>query len=271
VRLELTRHHGWGNDFLVVDLEDRADVPPTDWASVARGICRRDHPSGGADGLLLLGRDGPGRLTMTLHNSDGTVAEISGNGIRCLVQAALRRDRAGAGAAYTVLTGAGPRHVEVLSGDADSDTIVASVEMGPVAQCPEPAGWDRLGCDPARPVHHVSVGNPHSVVGVESVRDVDLAVLGALVANVNLEIIEPGPEPDAVTMRVHERGVGLTRACGSGACAAAHAAISWGLVPRSGGEVRVHMDGGTATVRFDGDDAVLVGPSVALGVLTVDL
>lgn len=271
VRLKLHRHHGWGNDFLVADLAASPAGHVDDWAATARAVCRRDHPGGGADGLLLLERSGGFEVTMTLHNADGSVAEISGNGIRCLVQAALRLDDAPTGTVYRVTTGAGVRLVQVLQGDARTDTILASVDMGPVSPLPEPAGWSALGCDPGRPVHHVSVGNPHSVVGVESVADVDLAALGAVVPHVNLEIVQPGPEADAVTMRVHERGVGITRACGSGACAAAHAALSWGLVARSAGEVRVHMEGGTATVRFDEDRAVLVGPSVHVGTVTVDL
>jgi diaminopimelate epimerase len=68
------------------------------------------------------------------------------------------------------------------------------------------------------------------------------------VPHVNLEIIEPGPEPHAITMRVHERGAGITMACGTGACAAAEAAVAWGLVPASTPEVLVHMDGGDARV-----------------------
>jgi diaminopimelate epimerase len=87
------------------------------------------------------------------------------------------------------------------------------------------------------------------VVGVDDVSAVDLQALGDLVPHVNLEIIEPGPEPHAITMRVHERGAGITMACGTGACAAAEAAVAWGLVPASAPEVLVHMDGGDALVR----------------------
>lgn len=271
VKIRLAHHHGWGNDFFVVDLADvPADRTP-DWAQVARRVCRRDSETGGADGLLLMGRTGSGRLAMILHNADGSIAEISGNGIRCLVQAAQRAEGAPSGVRYTVDTGAGPRRVRITAGTAADAEITASAEMGPVSVVPAPAGWEALGCDPARPVHHVSVGNPHSVVGVESVADVDLADLGAKVPHVNLEIIEPGPAPGEVTMRVHERGVGVTRACGSGACAAAHAALAWGLVPASAESVLVRMDGGTATVAFVDGSAVLVGPSEYLGAVTVDL
>ena len=68
--------------------------------------------------------------------------------------------------------------------------------------------------------------------------------------DINLEIIEPGPEPNAVTMRVHERGAGITEACGTGAVAAAWAAAEWGLVSAGLQELVVHMDGGSARVAL---------------------
>jgi diaminopimelate epimerase len=121
-----------------------------------------------------------------------------------------------------------------------------------------------------RPVSHVSLGNPHSVVGVEEVAFVDLGRLGSIVPQVNLEIIEQGPGINAITMRVHERGAGITRACGTGACAAADAALSWGLVPKSVDEVVVHMDGGVARVRISDDRrATLIGPAAYIATVTV--
>jgi diaminopimelate epimerase len=123
-------------------------------------------------------------------------------------------------------------------------------------------------------VAHLSLGNPHTVVAVEDVRAVDLESIGLQVADVNLEIIEPGPDPNALTMRVHERGAGITEACGTGACAAAWAAASWGLVPGRTGEITVHMDGGDARVRLD-DPApgrvTLIGPATFVGSIEVEL
>ena len=151
---------------------------------------------------------------------------------------------------------------------------MAQVEMGEVTGLPEPAGWSTLGCHPDRPVAHLSMGNPHSVVGVDEVAVVDLVELGSKVPHVNLEIIEPGPEANAVTMRVHERGAGITSACGTGACAAAYAARSWGLVPPSEPEVIVHMDGGTATVALTDDEparAILTGPAAFVATIEIEV
>jgi diaminopimelate epimerase len=112
-------------------------------------------------------------------------------------------------------------------------------------------------------------------VGVDDVEVVGLRELGEKVPHVNLEIVAPGPEHDAITMRVHERGAGITLACGSGACASAYAALSWGLVPSNAKadvqEVTVHMDGGDARVRINRAtrEAVLVGPSEYVATVTV--
>ena len=257
---------GLGNDFLVFDTAQ--GIPSGPWDVLARAWCDRDRGPG-ADGLLLLGGVGSTDLTMRLHNADGSIAEMSGNGIRCLVMAAHADTGNPVGTTYRVSTDAGPREATVIAEDADG-TVHISVDMGFVTDLPVPEKWETLGCNPDRPVRHVSLGNPHSVVGVEDVSVVDLKALGEKVPHVNLEIIEPGPETNGVTMRVHERGAGITMACGTGACAVADAAYAWGLVPRSFDEVIVHMDGGSARVRVTADRrATLIGPTNHLSTHTV--
>jgi len=167
-----------------------------------------------------------------------------------------------AGTTYEVITDAGVREVTVVSHHSD-EQILVRVDMGEVSDLNAPSNWHELQCDPLRPVSHVSLGNPHSVVGVDDVVSVDLESLGAVVPQINLEIIQPGPEENAITMRVHERGAGITQACGTGACAAADAAIAWGFVPSTSSEVIVHMDGGDALVHItENRHAVLTGPAV---------
>jgi diaminopimelate epimerase len=161
----------------------------------------------------------------------------------------------------------------ILFATADTDTIEASVAMGAVEMLGEPSGWGELGCHPDRPVAHLSVGNPHSVVGVDEVGAVDLVHLGSLVPHINLEIVEPGPEPNAITMRVHERGAGVTEACGTGAVASAFAALQWGLVPASLPEIVVHMDGGSARVAVDRTTGrtELTGPATYIATIEIDI
>ena len=265
MHVSLSKHHGLGNDFLVYDM---AQGDQSNWPQLAQQWCERSTGIG-ADGLLLWTFVDDSLLGMRLYNADGSIAEMSGNGIRCLVQAAHFKLKGNVGIRYTVLTDAGPRDAVVTS-DWDDDTIHVSVDMGYVEDLDEPRNWASLQCDPMRPVRHVSLGNPHSVVGVEEVGAVDLVQLGSLVPHINLEIIEPGPETNAITMRVHERGAGITRACGTGACAAADAALAWGLVPKSVEHVVVHMDGGDARVRISDDRrATLIGPAVFIASITV--
>jgi diaminopimelate epimerase len=264
--LRLTKHQALGNDFLVAADPVLEGLDASTLADLARRLCDRRRGVG-ADGLLIRSDAEGVDARMTLLNADGSRAEMSGNGIRCFVQAL---GDVGEGRTWRILTDAGERAVRVTPTD-DPATIDAVVDMGAVTALPEPSGWDVLGCHPDRPVAHLSLGNPHSVVGVDDVAVVDLAVLGAKVPHVNLEIVEPGPEPDAITMRVHERGAGITEACGTGACASAWAAVQWGLVPASVDAVVVHMDGGTARVRVHGETVTLAGPASRVAAIDVEI
>ena len=253
MQVVVTKHHGLGNDFLVLETSQIEAVPDIeitkiDWPSIAKQWCDRETGVG-ADGLLLLSRRGEFKLTMQLFNQDGSRAEMSGNGIRCLVQAAFDRDGCDEPVSYSVTTDAGERVVAVQP--VSHEEVIASVDMGLIEKLDEPQNWSTIGCDPNRPVMHLSVGNPHSVVGVEDVELVNLLEIGLKVPQVNLEIVEAGPESNAITMRVHERGAGITQACGTGACASAWAANKWGLVPSSVTEILVHQPGGDATVRIN--------------------
>jgi diaminopimelate epimerase len=288
--LTLTKHHGLGNDFLVAFVEPSVGER-LDWEELSRRLCHR-RLGIGADGLLVATTgEGAGHqsaapradadgataaatvaeLAMYLYNADGSRAEMSGNGIRCLVQAWARRHQLTTGE-VAVATTAGIRTVSFAPGDGP-DTVEAAVDMGAVEPIGAPTGWTDVGTHQHRPVAHLSVGNPHTVVAVDDVAAVDLRSIGQQVPGVNLEIIEPGPEPAGITMRVHERGAGITEACGTGACAAAWAAAGWGLVPDDG-EITVHMDGGDAKVRIHQPEpgrVTLVGPATFVGTVEVEL
>jgi diaminopimelate epimerase len=273
MNLTLTKHHGLGNDFLV------AFHPPTDDKSVLADLARRwcERRRGiGADGLLIGESEPEHSAQMMLFNADGSRAEMSGNGIRCFAQALARRRGDTLPVTMRLLTDAGTRTVDVTPTE-DPATVLATVDMGEVvdlAEVPLPSGWAALGVHPDRPVAHLGVGNPHIVVAVDAVDAVDLATIGAQLPDVNVEVVQPGPESGAVTMRVHERGVGLTEACGTGACAVAVAASRWGLVPKEAGELMVHMPGGSAKVTLD-DPApgrvTLTGPATYVATIEVFL
>ena len=224
--MRLHKHHGLGNDFLI-RLDDDVD------ADLARRVCDR-HRGVGADGLISVVGE-----RWTLFNADGSRAESSGNGLRCAAQAVARAR--GVEALDVVFdTDAGPRRVQ-LDGD------VATVEMGPVVI--ERVG--DLGVE-------VSTGNPHLVLRVDDVAAVDLLALGAQHPSVNVEVIAVAA-PDELAFRVHERGAGITMACGTGSVAAAAAAHAWGLV---GTTVVVHNPGGDVTVVLKDEGALLTGETV---------
>ena len=265
--MRVSKFDAWGNDFLVLDVAQLRSVgideAAVNWPDVSRAWCNR--ASGvGADGLLLLERIDDVDARMRLYNSDGSTAEMSGNGARCFAHALFRSDAARGERVYRLHTDAGVREVTV--GERDSNSIVATVDMGEVSTIDAPANWAAIGAHPDRPVVHVSVGNPHTVVGVDDVDLVDVGQLGRQVPQVNLEIIAPGPGRNAITMRVHERGAGITQACGTGACASAWAALRWGLVSSTAErvEVTVHMLGGDAVVTLNAPEAgrvALTGPA----------
>jgi diaminopimelate epimerase len=270
--ITLTKHHGLGNDFLVVFHPELPESALSEWA---QALCDRRRGVG-ADGLLI-GESAPGYAArMVLYNADGSRAEMSGNGIRCFAQAvAMRRGRGGSAdlTDQLILTDAGDRLVRLQPTEAP-DTMLVTVDMGAVDGLEPPTGWEALGCHPDRPVAHLSVGNPHSVVGVDDVDVVDLNALGAKVPDVNLEIVAPGDTQDELRMRVHERGVGITEACGTGAAAAAFAAAQWGLATPREGKLIVVMDGGSATVTLDAPATgrvTLTGPATYVASVTIAL
>jgi diaminopimelate epimerase len=265
--LTISKLHGLGNDFLV--LLDRGDLtaPQAPDAELARRLCHR-HRGIGADGLIL-GRlldHGDARLSFHLWNSDGSEAEMSGNGIRCLAHAALDAGWVGADKTFGVVTPAGRRQVTIRPGP-DPHTTWAKVDMGPVK-----VQGEENRCNVGHGQLLVDVGNPHLVVLGPDPATVDVAGLGPRLeatdpAGLNVEFVTLGPGPDALTLRVWERGVGETQACGTGSVAAAAALHKWNRV---GTAVTVHQPGGAAAVELRPDGtATLAGPSVHIATFRV--
>lgn len=274
--MHLAKLHGLGNDFLVlVDLDDASPVD----AGLAAALCDRRRGIG-ADGLIRVtpGTEGAD-VTMTLRNADGGLAEMSGNGIRCLALA-LARHRDVEALDVTVATGGGVRAVRLVTGRAGIAQV--DVEMGKARPGPEPdTGWLSLpvtavlleGPDGPYPgLSTLDLGNPHLVVLVDDPAAVDLADVGPVgeqqfAGGINVGFVAPAAgEVDALDLRVWERGAGITEACGTGATAAAHAAHEWGLV---GERVTVHLPGGDVQVAI-GDTLTLSGPAVHVADCVVD-
>lgn len=255
--LHLTKHHGLGNDFLVL-LDQGGD------ADLAVRLCDRRFGVG-ADGLLLgLPGDEEHDLVMRLHNADGSVAEMSGNGIRCLVQAAVQAEWVEHGKVY-VATDAGTRVVDIHGTD-DPSVDVASVAMGPASIVELDPPW---AAEFAKRSAIVDVGNPHLVLHAEpggiDLEELYQRVLPHFPDGVNLEVGDV-TDDDAVTMRVRERGVGETLACGTGSCAVGAAFRAWDL---TGDALWVNQPGGIARVAFKGEAATLIGSTTFVGSVEV--
>ncbi len=258
--MQLTKHQGLGNDFLVLlDLDGDHVVTP----ELARAVCDR-HRGIGADGLLhVTAGTGDADVTMSLANADGSRAEMSGNGVRCLGQAVLQAGIV-EGPRLRVATDAGVRSLEILPTDRP-ETHVVTVDMGPADDQGDTAEWVGRGVMAAG---WASMGNPHLVLYAP---DPDLApdvvAVGEAVndktpGGANVEVIAIGATEDDLVLEVYERGVGPTLACGTGACAATAVAHRWGLVGR---DVRVHMPGGTAHVTLTDQTVLLGGPTSSIG------
>ena len=234
--MKFTKMHGLGNDFVVVD----ADVEPD--PELVRRLCDR-HFGIGADGVLTLGL-ADGMITMGYWNADGSPAEMCGNGLRCIARMAVDRGLVASGR-FEVRTPAGVKRVEV-AGEVRVDLGMPVVGDG--------IEYEGLF------FRTVDVGNPHVVTEVDDVDQAPVASVGRgmqgmFPTGVNVEFATFGSAE--VPMRVWERGVGETLACGSGIVAVAAVARRSG----AGDVIAVTMPGGTARVEFSDGGAWLVGPA----------
>jgi diaminopimelate epimerase len=286
--------HGTQNDFVVLPDPD-GSVWPEDRldAALVRRLCDRQDGLG-ADGVLRVvpsasvpdAADVLGDALadcawfMDHRNADGSYAEMCGNGIRLYLHVLLAEgllDAAQARTGVLVGTRGGPRRVGLAGEGAGAQYWV---DMGPAR--PLGRGEAQLG-GRTYPGTGVSMGNPHLVCLTDAVLEsLDLTVAPAVDPalfpdGVNVELVtvlsaEEGPSGTTahVRLRVSERGVGETRSCGTGACAAAWAALDAG--GRSSGTVTVDVPGGRLSVEVSPETTVLTGPAlvVSAGTLTAE-
>ncbi len=251
--------HGLGNDFVMLDA--RAAPAPFGTAQM-RAIADR-RTGVGCDQIIILEPSETADAFMRVHNADGSEAGACGNGARCA--ASLLMAESGRGDA-TLDTAAGP-----LQAHGANDRI--TVDMGPPRldwrAIPLAGPADTLHLDlkagPLSDAAAVSMGNPHAVFFVDDAETIDLPTLGPMLEThplfperANIEIASASG-PGSLRVRVWERGVGITRACGTGACAALVAAHRRGLCGRN---AEIRLDGGALTIAWTPDNRVLMtGPA----------
>ncbi len=257
VTYQFVKGHGTENDFVIVPAH--VELTP----ERARALCDRRAGIGG-DGVIRAGRDDEGRWFMDYRNSDGSLSEMCGNGIRVLARY-LREEEAET-FPLEIATRDG---VKTLTEAGDGFTV----DMG----TPRVLGETKVSvADRTWPATNVDVGNPHAVAFVD-----DLADAGRLLDppthdeavypdGVNVEFVVRRGERH-VAMRVHERGSGETRSCGTGACAVMVAAAVADGVTRPA-TYTVDVPGGTLSIEWTADDRVLMtGPAVLVARGTTDL
>lgn len=261
MELKFVKMEGIGNDFILIDDREQTIEKTIAYTELARHLCDR-HFGIGADGILLILPSTDHDFKFRIFNSDGSSAQMCGNGIRCVARYVYENGIV-ANQTMTVDTLAGTVVPQVLV-DGQNQVISVRVDMGePVLQC------DQIPfvCDQAQGIEQslqvgdttyqvttVSMGNPHAVLFVD---DIDPAAVGKIGPAIethdrfpektNVEFIQV-LGPDELSMNVWERGAGITLACGTGACASLVAAH---LTGRTGSRALVHLAGGDLEISWD--------------------
>ena len=261
--MKLSVMAGTGNTFAVAD--GFAGELPRDPAGLARTLCADRTRQPALDGLLLIARPSAGGdCKMIVHNADGSRPESCGNGLRCVTRAVVERGHVESDEVQ-IETDAGLRRARVTRGP-DGKIVGARVAMGvpriEAADLRLRTSWGGVQATV------VDMGNPHCVVFVDDERTAPIAARGpelerhsAFPQRTNVEFV--AVRGGRLCMRVWERGVGETAACGTGACAAAVAAARAGTVSLP---VDVELPGGTLRIELDpGGEAVLSGACEDLG------
>lgn len=255
MRAAFTKMHGLGNDFVVLDTR-AAPLPPVT-AALARALA--DRRTGiGCDQLIVLEESQVADFRMRIYNADGGEVEACGNATRAVaILHGLSAQIETAGGILAVQPGEGGAAVDMGQPRFEWNAIPLAYAMDTAAL---PVGWEDLE-QPAA----VNVGNPHAVFFVDDCDAIELDRLGPQIerdplfperVNVNVATIE---NRSTIRLRVWERGAGLTRACGTGACATAVAAIRRGLVEN---EVTVTLPGGSLLISWGEDGRVtMTGPA----------
>lgn len=277
--MQLTKAHATANDFLLYADLAGVSEPLTD--AEVRRLCDR-RLGIGADGLIRIAPAREGDFFMDYRNADGSYAEMCGNGIRAMAAYLRERGLHEFSAPARIETRGGIVTVEVVAG---GFRVAMGRAIMPARDIAERDGFDVAvtiaGIAGQRPGLSVALPNPHVVVALPDAADLaalpwlseaDVQIDPAPRAGTNVELVVPGGETSdgqgVIDMRVIERGVGETRSCGTGACAAAFAVRHWaGAGAPAIWQVRV--PGGTLVVEIDGEDVYLTGPAELVADVTL--
>ncbi|MHA2036169.1 MAG: diaminopimelate epimerase [Promethearchaeota archaeon] len=271
--LDFEKYHGLGNDYIIIN-DIKLNIPENKKTDLAKKICET-HFSIGADGLIFVGNSKKADIKMRIFNNDGTEAEMCGNGIRCFSKYVYESNII---------------HKEKINIETLKDVLAAKlivkeekvesvqIDMGPpILNCDEiPVASEGLNnncvnepiiiIDKMFNFTAVSMGNPHAVIFIkEQLNDDELTMYGAIIEaherfpnKTNVEFVTVGSAEECI-VRVFERGVGITKSCGTGACATVVAGSILGIFKKDT-PITVHNDGGDLRIHYTGKTVLMEGP-----------
>lgn len=270
---EFEKYHGIGNDYILIN-DIQYKIPDKKKSELAMKLCKF-HFSIGADGLIFVSNSDKADIRMHIFNPDGSEAEICGNGIRCFSKYVYEKN----------LVRQNPINIETLAGlkvaqlnIVDGKVKSVKIDMGaPILDCekiPVISIKNESRClnepleilDRKFTFSAVSMGNPHAIIFIDDLlNDDDLEKYGGAIEpherfpnKINVEFVKVLSETESI-LRVYERGVGITKSCGTGTCAAVVAGILLGKF-KENKPTTVHNDGGDLIITYTGKSVFLEGP-----------
>lgn len=272
-RLKFTKMHGAGNDYIYINCFEETVKDPE---KLAIKVSDR-HFGIGSDGLILISPSDKADFKMNIYNADGSEGMMCGNGIRCVSKYVYDNGMTDKDE-ISVETRSG---IKLIKMNVENGKVVsARVNMGePILQADKiPTKFDgesvvrqKLTIDRKEyEVTCVSMGNPHCIVYVDDVKNIDLEKIGPKFENnemfperINTEFVHVVSDTE-LDMRVWERGSGETLACGTGSCAVTVASVLCGYCKRNT-EIKINLLGGTLTdIWTDGGDVYMTGPAATV-------
>jgi len=272
-RLEFEKYHGLGNDYVLIN-DTKWNIPEEKKSKLAIKLCEF-HFSIGADGLIFICKSDKADIKMRIFNNDGTEAEMCGNGIRCFSKYVYENN----------IVRKEEIKIETLKGIMVAKNFITEekvtnvqIDMGPpILNCEQiPVISEGLSnkcinepiaiLDKIFNFTAVSMGNPHAVIFIKTqLNDDELKMYGATIESherfpnkVNVEFVKVISDEDSI-VRVFERGVGITKSCGTGACASVVAGSILGKF-RKNAPITVHNDGGDLRITYTGKTVLMEGP-----------
>ena len=271
--LEFTKYHGLGKDYIIIN-DIKWAIPEKKKSALANKLCEI-HFSIGADGLIFVCESKEADIRMRIFNNDGLEAEMCGNGMRCFSKYIYEND----------IVKKDKIKIETLKGImvarlniTDEKVKSVEIDMGPpILNCEQipvllESPVDRCVNEPLVILDKifrftaVSMGNPHAIIFIEEIlNDDELNRYGATIEShdrfpnkINVEFVKPISKEESI-VRVFERGVGITKSCGTGACATVVAGTILGIFNENV-PITVHNDGGDLKITYNGKRVLMEGP-----------